>query len=43
VKNGGVILEIYSAVLFDKEDYIFKDFSDFCIENRNKSQLNKIL
>jgi hypothetical protein len=43
LKNGGIILEIYSAVVFNKEDYIFKDFSDFCIENRKKSQLNKIL
>lgn len=43
LKNGGLILEIYSSVVFKKEDYIFKDFSDFCIENRSKSQLNKIL
>jgi hypothetical protein len=43
LKNGGVILEIYSGIIFKNKEYIFKDFSDFCIENRLKSQLNKIL
>lgn len=42
-KNGGKVLSINWGIVFEKEDYIFKDFSDFCISNRNKSNLNKIL
>ncbi len=43
IKNGGEILEIKMSVTFDKKDFIFKDFSDFCIKNRKKSNLNKII
>lgn len=43
IKNGGKVLKIHWGALFKKEDYIFKDFSEFCIENRKKSKLNKIL
>lgn len=42
-KNGGIIKKIHWAGIFEKEAYIFKDFSEFCIENRKKSKLNKIL
>ena len=43
IENGGKIKKIYWAAVFEKEDYVFKDFSEFCIKNRGKSDLNKIL
>lgn len=43
VENGGVISKIELGIVFSKKGFIFKNFSNFCIENRKKSDLNKIL
>lgn len=43
IRNGGVILEVLYCVTFENKGFLFKDFSDFCIKNRNRSALNKVL
>ncbi len=42
-KNGGVIEKVHYGVIFEKTDYIFKDFGVLCDNNRKISTYDKVL
>lgn len=43
LKEGGIIVEIYWGLIYDKIKPIFIDFAEHCINNRNNSLIDKIL
>lgn len=42
-KNGGEVKKIFWAAIFEQSDYIFKNFSDFCLKERKISEMHKII
>ena len=43
ILEGGLILEIYWALIYDNMEKIFIEFAKHCIENRNNSLIDKII
>lgn len=43
VSQGGIIEEIFYGFIWKEEDFIFKDFAQFCIEQRHESPEQKII
>lgn len=43
LREGGEILCIYWGLLYEKEERVFLDFANHCIESRNKSKIDKLI
>jgi len=43
IQEGGEVLEILYAFIWESDDYPFKEFAEHCIKKRNESAINKVI